>query len=485
LAIAVAAGVVAAVGGSLQAGAVIYEGFDYAVGSLKNNNGGTGFAGAWAATRNDPKVAAGSKTWGDLFTSGNHVVGNAWSGMIRPIGSTLSGAGLMANGATLWFSVVFDLEGQNFTNADLNLALGTDQFVNDVFDDRENLVAGEGIGVTHSKGTIQGVYWQNSDADAVAERVEHNSSTILTTTDFRGLIVGRIDWGANDLASETLTLYTPGPNLAINTPAMAAWTIPALDQSRFDTLALQFKDTSMMDEIRFGATYEDVIGNPPPPPVLTLRVDPVTGATSLLGDKYRAVAINYYQITSAAHSLDAVDWSSLADQDFEGGGPSNGTGNGWEEAGGAGSGALAEAFLLGNSTIAASQSVSLGKGYNALVGAKDLVFKYRTDSAVVLNGLVEYVTSALPGDANLDGVVDAADFIALKKSFGKSSGATYGDGDFDGDRGVDRADLAILMASFGQAGSAAMAPEPASMLLLAAGAAGLSARVGKGNSRGL
>ena len=213
------------------------------------------------------------------------------------------------------------------------------------------------------------------------------------------------------------------------------------------------------------------------PPLLTLRVDPVTGDTAIHGYSTQAIDINYYEITSAGHSLDAVHWSSLADQDFEGGGPPNGTGNGWEEAGGAGNHALAEAFLLGNSTIAASQTVSLGKGYDVGVGAEDMAFTYRTDTGAILEGLVEYVTSVLPGDANLDGVVDAADYIALKKNFGKASGATYGDGDFDGDRGVDRADLLILMGSFSQGtGGAATIPEPATLALLGIGALALLRR---------
>jgi len=205
------------------------------------------------------------------------------------------------------------------------------------------------------------------------------------------------------------------------------------------------------------------------PPVLTLRVDPVTGATAMRGHSSQSISFSYYEITSAAGSLDSSNWVSLADQDFEGHGPANGSGNGWEEAGGAGSGALAEAYLLGDSTIGAGQSVSLGKGYDPYVGAEDLVFTYLTDSGKVIEGLVEYVTSVIAGDANWDGVVDAADYIALKRNFGRATGARYKDGDFNGDHDVDWNDLQTLMGNFGArgVGSAPAAPEPATLGLLA------------------
>jgi hypothetical protein len=111
------------------------------------------------------------------------------------------------------------------------------------------------------------------------------------------------------------------------------------------------------------------------------------------------------------------------------------------------------------------------------VGADDLVFTYRTDSGAIIEGLVEYISSAIPGDANLDGVVDAADYIALKRSFGMASGARYQDGDFDGDHDVDWDDLVILQGSFGQGtGGTTTIPEPGSAMLLVFGAAALLRR---------
>ncbi|MFK7910536.1 MAG: sialate O-acetylesterase [Akkermansiaceae bacterium] len=244
-------------------GALLYEPFDYDTENVSGNNGGTGFGAAWSNTRGGPTVNATGKIWGALTTAGGHARGNAWSGLIRPVGSTLADAGLMANGVTLWFSVILDLDSQNTSNADISVALGTDQFVSGTFGDRENLVDGEGIGVTHSGGTVQGVYWQDNDADTIAERNENNSSTVINGSggnSTRALIVGKIEWGAGNGDSETLTLYAPDTNLTQGTPTMAAWAIPALNQSLFDSLAIQFKDNSQVDEIRFGATYEDVVG---------------------------------------------------------------------------------------------------------------------------------------------------------------------------------------------------------------------------------
>jgi MYXO-CTERM domain-containing protein len=78
----------------------------------------------------------------------------------------------------------------------------------------------------------------------------------------------------------------------------------------------------------------------------------------------------------------------------------------------------------------------------------------------------------IPGDTNNDGVVDAADYVALKRSMGQSFVAikALGDFDFDGDR--DWYDLQILTCAFGAGiGSApSTAPEPASLGLLALGA---------------
>jgi len=101
-------------------------------------------------------------------------------------------------------------------------------------------------------------------------------------------------------------------------------------------------------------------------------------------------------------------------------------------------------------------------------------------------GSLHVVLVRLPGDANLDGVVDTMDYITVKQNFGMMSGAQWKDGNFTvdtvGDGGtVDWADLQLLMTNFGTRGAApaaptAPAPEPGSVMLLMFGAAALLRR---------
>ncbi|MEM7681799.1 MAG: PEP-CTERM sorting domain-containing protein [Planctomycetota bacterium] len=87
---------------------------------------------------------------------------------------------------------------------------------------------------------------------------------------------------------------------------------------------------------------------------------------------------------------------------------------------------------------------------------------------------------ALPADANADGVVDLLDFDVLAFAFGnptelRPAGASGGD--FNSDGNVDLLDFDILAFNFGAPGNTpAVVPEPASLGVLALGAAGLLSR---------
>jgi|GEM_PF-4706520 len=74
----------------------------------------------------------------------------------------------------------------------------------------------------------------------------------------------------------------------------------------------------------------------------------------------------------------------------------------------------------------------------------------------------------LPGDADLNGAVEFADFLALSSNFGGEN-PHFGQGDFDCNGAVEFADFLALSNSFGQSAAAsaesASVPEPASAVL--------------------
>ena len=244
-----------------SAAPLVQESFNYDTGSLAGNNGGTGFTGAWVNTKRTPTVAVPGLTWGDLDVAGGYARGGSWSGSARPIAGTLDAN--LADGTTLWFSVILGLEGQNTSNADINIALtNAAKFDSGDFGNRENLdgAANEGIGITHTGGNIRGVYWDNAGGrtESAATTLQLSSNGVNNPTS--ALVAGKIDWTAT---GETLTLYAPDANLNLGS-AIATLAVPNLNQTAFNNLALQFKDNSQIDEFRFGATSDDALGVPEP-----------------------------------------------------------------------------------------------------------------------------------------------------------------------------------------------------------------------------
>jgi hypothetical protein len=208
------------------------------------------------------------------------------------------------------------------------------------------------------------------------------------------------------------------------------------------------------------------------------EVNTVTGQVSIKNTTGQSPNVDYYEITSASGSLNRAGWTSLQDQNLPFAPAGNGSGNGWEEGGGGGNGAISESFLRGSTTVPTGATIPIGAAFNP-AGTRDLAFKY---------GLV--LPQVLSADFDSDGDVDGRDFLTWQRGLSKP-GAAKADGDADGDMDVDAADLGILRSQLGTSAfggpsilvqgfvryvtpAAAAVPEPGSIVVIGAGLAALA-----------
>jgi len=144
-------------------------------------------------------------------------------------------------------------------------------------------------------------------------------------------------------------------------------------------------------------------------------------------------------------------------------------------------------LVLGGEDVARIMLVDLSDNQPGWDGSEALYVSnlvLNPGSTIDLNGLnLYYLNGGDPkaffyGDANLDGKVTIADFLALQNNFGQVG--AWADGDFTGDEMVTIADFLILQNNwgFGTVGAASVPtiPEPASLLLLSLGALALVRR---------
>jgi hypothetical protein len=201
-------------------------------------------------------------------------------------------------------------------------------------------------------------------------------------------------------------------------------------------------------------------------PLIYLEVNTTTGDITIKNSSGGPVPIDYYQVTSAQSSLNPNNtfWNSLQDQvnrpGFEGG---DGSGNGWEEFGGTSSKVIGESNPSGFGSVlhGAPGNIPLGDAFR-LGFPQDLIFRYG-----VLLDEVE-----LQGDFNGDNVVNAADYVAWRKTDNTPEGYQAFRQEFGmvgGPAGAStlvRGDV-VYVSSGG--GGAAPIPEPATVILVGLG----------------
>lgn len=114
---------------------------------------------------------------------------------------------------------------------------------------------------------------------------------------------------------------------------------------------------------------------------LVLDVNTATGAVRMRNLFGAPLGINYYEITSAAGSLNFSGWNSFDDQDGNGG---------WVELGGQGAGVLTEANFESSLVLEIGQLASLGNAFSP-TGMRDLQFVFGAPGQETVTGVVNYL----------------------------------------------------------------------------------------------
>ncbi|MFK7912260.1 MAG: PEP-CTERM sorting domain-containing protein [Akkermansiaceae bacterium] len=265
------AGLTMACSASLHGAALIYEPFAGAPGGLSGQAPGAGLTGNWGS--NGMNVVSGSLSYGNLETSGNRAgapASNFSRGNTDP-GTTLTGAGLLADGAELWFSalaVSYDPQpGDNGTSRTY-IAFGNGTA--DGFDRVGDHSSGRGFEIKLNDGFVQAFGWRGPGTIGGAG---------VPITDGTHLVVGKITWGEFGVVDDTLELFLPDTDLnmgsAVSTTSHDFDQLGTVDpDDAFDVISFAggHRDNAVpeVDEIRFGATYADVTPAVPEPSSMAL-----------------------------------------------------------------------------------------------------------------------------------------------------------------------------------------------------------------------
>jgi hypothetical protein len=207
---------------------------------------------------------------------------------------------------------------------------------------------------------------------------------------------------------------------------------------------------------------------------LTLQINTTTGEVSIVNPGVDPAIntmfnIDGYVIQSPAGALHSAGFTGLSGEGEAG----------WQIVAPSAA-ALSETNLSGSTLLDEGTEFPLGNAYTVGAAAdSELTFRYSVAGVVGTTlGAVEFISDLIEGDYNVDGVVDASDYILWRNTL---SSTTDLRADGDGNGSIGSEDYLIWRGNYGSTGGdaallvPASVPEPATALML-----GLLATIGGG-----
>ena len=255
--------------------AVIYEPFDYPTDSGEGDldpltaplngtpvNPSTGLSGNWSDDQTVNLVTPVTLPYGDLPNAGGQIElspGNSTDAWVTT-SSVLADAGLLNDGATLWFSTMFMKASGGGSNEWAGFAFGSER-LDAAYNGARMQNTGNGVGFTTRNMAVTVGTWSDGG------QVDQGGSIALggaeDTYPVSALIVGKIEWGATAVDDETITLYAVSTTDLETLGTGVSKTVAGFDQTLLDIISMTQRNSGGIqtyDEIRFGETYDDVIG---------------------------------------------------------------------------------------------------------------------------------------------------------------------------------------------------------------------------------
>jgi hypothetical protein len=246
-----------------SAALIVYEGFDYVAGtSLRTQNGGTGFAGAWANTGNATETATSPVlAYGDLAVSGIKATLNGQQStstngnsafLTRDLSQTFG-----ADGTTVWLSFISQRTGNKSSG-------GTAQPLN-----YQRVYS---LSLFNGSATEQASVGELSNDPADVWAINPDSTTIVPSVhttvplDTQSFLLLRIDNIAG-VSADKAYLWV-NPDLSLGEPSIGTAAAIITDELTFNRIRLtvggsQNSGTTLaasgvFDEIRIGDSFADV-----------------------------------------------------------------------------------------------------------------------------------------------------------------------------------------------------------------------------------